>query len=261
MSPSPESLSDFFSEESAHELLGRMDLERVPRHLAVIMDGNGRWAAARGLPRIAGHKAGAKSVRELIAAAIELGIGFLTIYSFSSENWSRPDDEVAGLMRLFVEVLQRELVNLERMNVRVLVTGELDELPSDTADAFRRTVARTAGNDSLTLVVALNYGGRAEITRAMRCIAERVVSGEVEPTAITEEMVAAHLYLPDVPDPDLLVRTSGELRISNFLLWQVAYSEIWVTETLWPDFDRYDVLQAVVDFQSRSRRFGGVEAR
>jgi undecaprenyl diphosphate synthase len=196
-------------------------------------------------------------VRELIAASIELGVGYLTIYSFSAENWSRPADEVAGLMRLFVEVLGRELANLEKMHVRVLVTGDLDGLPPETAEAFRSTVTRTAGNRSLTLVVALNYGGRTEIVHAARSIAARVAAGELSAEEIDEKVFSQHLHLPDVPDPDLLVRTSGEMRISNFLLWQIAYSEIWVTDTLWPDFDRYEMLRAVVEFQSRERRFGG----
>ncbi len=250
---------DFFAEPPGSDLVREVDFARVPRHVAVIMDGNGRWAAARGLPRVAGHRAGAKSVRELIASSIELGIEFLTIYSFSSENWSRPAEEVSGLMRLFVEVLELELGNLEKMRVRVVVTGELDELPKKTAEAFRETIARTTENRDLTLVVALNYGGRAEIARAARQIARQVSSGELDPESVTEETVAANLYVPDVPDPDLLIRTSGEMRISNFLLWQIAYSEIWVTDTLWPDFDRYSVLAAVADFQKRTRRFGGVE--
>ncbi len=247
----------FFAADPGPELLARIDLERIPRHVAVIMDGNGRWAAARNLPRVAGHRAGAKAVRELIAASIELGVEYLTIYSFSSENWSRPADEVSGLMRLFVEVLERELVNLERMRVRVLVQGEIGDLPAETASAFQDTIARTADNDALTLVVALNYGARAEIARAARALARKAALGELDPAAIGEEAVAGHLYLPGVPDPDLVIRTSGEMRVSNFLLWQIAYSEFWVTETLWPDFGRIEVLEAVVDFQSRTRRFGG----
>jgi undecaprenyl diphosphate synthase len=257
LAPSPESRTRFFQSAPGPGLLARLDLDGVPRHVAVIMDGNGRWAAARNLPRVAGHRAGAKAVRELIAAAVELDIEFLTIYSFSSENWSRPADEVSGIMRLFIEVLERELSNLEAMDVRVLVTGDLDALPADTAEAFRSTVERTADNTSLTLVVALNYGGRAAITYVARMIASEVAAGELDPAAIDESTVASRLYLPDVPDPDLLVRTSGEMRVSNFLLWQIAYSEIWVTDTLWPDFDRYELLRAVTEYQARERRFGG----
>ncbi|MBE0416732.1 MAG: isoprenyl transferase [Coriobacteriia bacterium] len=257
MAPSSDSLAEFFSDTPGPELLGKIDFARVPRHVAVIMDGNGRWAVARNLPRVAGHRAGAKAVRELIAASIELGVEYLTIYSFSSENWSRPAEEVSGLMRLFVEVLERELANLEKMDVRVLVSGDLDDLPADTAEAFRATVQSTANNQTLTLVVALNYGARTEIVRAARAIAERVSSGDLSADAIDEATFARHLYLPEVPDPDLLIRTSGEMRVSNFLLWQIAYSEIWVTDTLWPDFDRYEMLRAIADFESRERRFGG----
>ncbi len=247
----------FFGDPPGPELLERIDPAHIPAHVAVIMDGNGRWAAARGLPRVAGHRAGAKAVRELIAGAIELGIETLTIYSFSSENWSRPQDEVSGLMRLFVEVLERELANLERMKVRVRVAGRLEDLPPETADAFRRTVEATAGFDALTLVVALNYGGRDEIVHAVRSIAAEVAEGALAPRDIAESTVAAHLYVPEVRDPDLVIRTSGEMRVSNFLLWQIAYAEFYVTDELWPDFDRYELLRAVADFQSRSRRYGG----
>ena len=221
------------------------------------MDGNGRWAAKRGLPRIAGHSAGAKAVREAIASAIELQVDYLTIYSFSSENWNRPDDEVSGLMRLFVDVLERELTNLNRMNVRVQVIGRKEGLPRATREAFDRVVASTADNSGLTLVVALNYGARGEITSAVRALAADVAAGSLSPDDIDEESVASRLYTAGIPDPDLLIRTSGEMRLSNFLLWQIAYSELWVTATLWPDFSRVDFLRAVVDFQHRDRRFGG----
>jgi undecaprenyl diphosphate synthase len=221
------------------------------------MDGNGRWAAQRSLPRLAGHKEGAKAVREAIAAAIELGLGFLTIYSFSSENWSRPEDEVKGLMNLFVEVLERELDNLQRMNVRVVVAGRTRDLPTKTAAAFERTMRDTEQNTGLTLVVALNYGGRAEIVDACRAIARGAADGRIDPEQVDADMFAGHLYAPGIPDPDLVVRTSGEMRVSNFLLWQIAYSELYVTDTLWPDFTRDDLLAAIVDYQARTRRFGG----
>lgn len=221
------------------------------------MDGNGRWAAKRGLPRLAGHSAGAKAVREIIAAAIELEVAYLTIYSFSSENWNRPADEVTGLMRLFVEVLERELINLNRMDVRVSVIGQQEGVPTHTREAFERVVAATADNDGLTLVVALNYGAREEITAAVRVIAADVAAGRLALDDISEGLVTGRLYTAAIPDPDLVIRTSGELRLSNFLLWQAAYSELWVTATLWPDFSRADFLRAVVDFQHRDRRFGG----
>lgn len=257
MTPIDAKLADFFDSSTAAPLLDALDPDAVPRHVAIIMDGNGRWAAGRGLPRLAGHRAGAKAVREVIAAALELGVGVLTIYSFSSENWTRPDDEVSGLMRLFVEVLEREFDNLQKQGVRVVVAGHQEDLPPKTAESFARVQERTAGNDRLTLVVALNYGARTEIVDATRSIARDVAAGTLDPDAIDEALVSERMYTRGLPDPDLLVRTSGEMRISNFLLWQIAYSELYVTDTLWPDFDRTEFLRAVVDFQGRSRRFGG----
>ena len=257
MSPSDSSRTDFFKGKRAAAVLAEFDAARAPRHVAVIMDGNGRWASKRGLPAIAGHSAGAKAVRESIAAAIEIGIEYLTIYSFSSENWTRPADEVSGLMRLFIEVLERELTNLQRMHVRVRVIGVMVELPDLTREAFERVCAATADNDGLTLVVALNYGGRAEIVSAVRELAEEVAEGRITPDDIDEDLLASRLYTEGIPDPDLLIRTSGEWRISNFLLWQIAYSELWITSVLWPDFGRNDLLRAVVDYQRRERRFGG----
>ena len=257
LAPDTASRTAFFKGKRAAALLAEFDPARAPVHIAVIMDGNGRWASKRGLPRLAGHSAGAKAVRESIAAAIEIGLSYLTIYSFSSENWTRPKDEVSGLMSLFVEVLERELANLQRMKVRVTVIGAMDELPDATRQAFERVVASTADNDVLTLVVALNYGARIEIVDAARALARDAASGALDPDAIDEVLFASHLFTAGIPDPDLLVRTSGEMRVSNFLLWQIAYSELWVTTTLWPDFDRVDLLLAVVDYQKRDRRFGG----
>jgi undecaprenyl diphosphate synthase len=247
----------FFKGKRAAAVLAEFDASRAPKHVAVIMDGNGRWASKRGLPAIAGHTAGAKAVRESIAASIEMGIGYLTIYSFSSENWTRPADEVSGLMRLFVEVLERELTNLQQMNVRVQVIGLMNELPDATREAFERVCAATDANTGLTLVVALNYGGRAEIVSAARGLAEDVAAGRIAVDAIDDEMFSSRLSTAGIPDPDLLIRTSGEWRISNFLLWQIAYSELFVTNVLWPDFGRTDLLRAVVDYQHRERRFGG----
>ena len=257
MTPSDSTRREFFSGKRAAVLLDAFDPARTPHHVAIIMDGNGRWATKRALPRLAGHAAGAKAVRETIAAAIELGVGYLTIYAFSSENWNRPDAEVSGLMRLFVEVLERELGNLQRMDVRVCVIGRVSELVSDTAQAFERVAESTADNTGLTLVVALNYGGRAELAEAARRIAADAVAGELKVQDIDEAAISARLYTAGMPDPDLLIRTSGEFRISNFLLWQIAYSELWITATLWPDFNRTELLRAVVDYQRRDRRFGG----
>jgi len=251
------SLEAFFTTRTDRESLARFDPASVPRHVAIIMDGNGRWAAKRGLPRIAGHRAGAKAIRESIATCIELGIEFLTIYSFSSENWRRSPDEVSGLMNLFVEVLERELPSLQEQQVRVRVIGRETGMPPATMEAFRRTEQATAANTALTLLVALNYGGRAEIADAVASIAADVREGSLDPASIDEALIGDRLYTAGVPDPDLIVRTSGELRVSNFLLWQLAYAELYATGTLWPDFKRGDLLRAVIDFQRRSRRYGG----
>lgn len=257
MAPTAESRQAFFAGGPGSALLPLLDENRLPKHVAIIMDGNGRWATSRGLPRLAGHRAGAKAVREAIASAIEIGLEVLTIYSFSSENWSRPVEEVAGLMDLFVEVLQRELVNLQKMNVRVIVAGRRDELPPATRSAFDACEHETKNNKGMTLVVALNYGGRTEILDAVRAIGRVCAEGVLDPDAIDEQVFAANLYTSGIPDPDLVIRTSGEMRVSNFLLWQIAYSELWVTDTLWPDFDRHELLRAVVEYQGRTRRFGG----
>jgi undecaprenyl diphosphate synthase len=248
----------FFDSPRGRDLYARLDTAHVPAHVAVIMDGNGRWAAKRGLPRIAGHRAGAKAIEEVISSAIECGVRYLTLYSFSTENWSRPRDEVTALMGLFVEVLNAKMPDLMEQRVRVRVIGRLDEMPARTAEAFRDAMADTAGNDVLDLIIALNYGGRAEIADAARSIATDIASGTLEVGDVDEEAVAARLYTAGVPDPELLVRTSGEMRLSNFLLWQIAYSEIVVVDTLWPDFGRDDLLEAVVEYQGRERRFGGL---
>lgn len=252
-------LNEFFSGPRASELLSRYDSAAPPSHVAVIMDGNGRWAQGRGLPRIAGHKAGASAVRELIEAALALGIDYLTIYSFSSENWRRPEDEVRGLMDLFVEVLERELNNLQAMKVRLKVIGRMSDVPRKTREAFQRCTDATAGNTGLTFVVALNYGGRQELADAAASIAREVAEGRLDAASVDEDTVGAHLYTTGIPDPDLVVRTSGEMRVSNFLLWQIAYAELYVTDTLWPDFSRDDLLAALVDYQARERRFGGTK--
>jgi undecaprenyl diphosphate synthase len=252
-----EPLDSYFTTKRGRALLTQLAPSRVPAHVAVIMDGNGRWAKRRGLPRLAGHKAGAAAVRELIGTSIELGIRYLTVYSFSSENWNRSPEEVSGLMDLFVEVLHRELASLQERHVRVVVIGRMGALPPKTRAAFEECVDQTRANDGLTLVVALNYGGRMEIRDAAVAIAEDVAAGTLRPADIDEEVIDARLYTAGIPDPDLVVRTSGEMRVSNFLLWQIAYSEFYVTEVLWPDFGRDDLLEAVVDFGARERRFGG----
>ena len=255
--PKPTSTA-FFDSPRGRDLLARLDNAHVPAHVAIIMDGNGRWAARQGLPRVAGHRAGAKAIEEIISSAIECGVRYLTLYSFSTENWSRPQDEVNGLMGLFVEVLNAKMSDLMRERVRVRVIGRLDEMPRRTAEAFRDAMERTSGNDVLDLIIALNYGGRAEIADAARSIADDVEAGALDAAAVGEDTVASRLYTAGVPDPEMLIRTSGEMRLSNFLLWQIAYSEIIVVDTLWPDFGRDDLLDAIVEYQGRERRFGGL---
>ena len=235
-----------------------LDEARVPQHVAVIMDGNGRWAKKRALNRLNGHKAGIEAVRETIRAASDIGVRYLTIYSFSTENWKRPDDEVVGLMNLFAKTMLAEVDGLDEENVRVATIGDDSRLPAETREAFARAWEQTKGNTGMTLVVAVNYGARQELLHAaQQLVAQAAETGQADP--VTEEAFAAHLYTAGFPDPDLVIRTSGEMRISNFLLWQIAYSEMYVTDVLWPDFNRYEFLRAILDFQGRSRRFGGVK--
>jgi undecaprenyl diphosphate synthase len=228
----------------------------LPRHIAIIMDGNGRWAKKRRLPRLAGHRAGTEPVRVCVRTCARLGIEYLTLYTFSAENWNRPKAEVAGLMRVLEEVLRKEVAELDKNDVRLNAIGRLDMLPAAalrTLDSVRR---KLSDNTGLVLTLALSYGGRVEILDACRKLAERVEAGELAPGAVDEAVFRDALYDPALPDPDLLIRTSGELRISNFLLWQIAYTEIWVTEVLWPDFTALDLLEAVRAFQKRNRRYG-----
>jgi undecaprenyl diphosphate synthase len=237
-----------------------VNYERLPRHVAVIMDGNGRWAQQRHKRRIEGHRAGTAAVREIVEGAARLGIEHLTLYAFSVENWRRPASEVSALMALLKHYLQAEIETLIRSNVRLSIIGRIQELPEELQESLTRSVARTRGCNGLTLNVALNYGGRTEIVDAVRrLVADATVAGR-GPESIDETTVASYLYTAGQPDPDLLIRTSGELRISNFLLWQIAYAEIWVTDVLWPDFRRRHLMEAVVDYQKRERRYGGVEA-
>ncbi|MDI3257258.1 MAG: isoprenyl transferase [Kyrpidia sp.] len=238
-----------------------VDHGNIPRHVAIIMDGNGRWAHRRGLPRVAGHRAGMKAVKEVTRAADEIGIKVLTLYAFSTENWKRPRDEVDYLMRLPEEFLDRELQELDEHGVQVRLLGDPAALPQHTRRAVETAVRRTRGNTGLILNFALNYGARAEMVSAVRDIAVQVKDGGLEPGDINETLISNALQTRGLPDPDLLIRTSGELRISNFLLWQIAYSELWFTDTLWPDFNREHLLEAVRAYQSRKRRFGGVDSR
>ena len=242
--------------------LGKLDLARIPEHVAVIMDGNGRWAKKRALNRLNGHKAGIEAVRELIRCASDLGVRYLTIYSFSTENWKRPQDEVTGLMNLFAKTMLAEVDGLNDEHVRVMTIGDLSPLPEKTRDAFAEAWEKTKDNDGMTLLVAVNYGGRDELLSAIKQIsaeaAASVAAGDALPE-VTEAEVARHLYTAGIPDPDVVIRTSGEMRISNFLLWQIAYAEFVVSDVLWPDFDRYEFLRTLLEYQSRNRRFGAVE--
>ena len=231
---------------------------RLPRHIAIIMDGNGRWAKQRGLPRIAGHRAGVEAVRDTVEACGELGIEILTLYTFSTENWRRPKEEISALMRLLLRTLQRETEELIRNNVRLTMVGNAETLPDKVREGILRGIEATRQNTGLVLNLALNYGGREEIVSAVRRIASGVQRGELRPERIDAETICRHLYTSELPDPDLLMRTSGELRISNFLLWQLAYTEIYITDVLWPDFRRKDLYEAVEDYQGRERRFGKV---
>jgi undecaprenyl diphosphate synthase len=250
-------MADLVSLDEA-ELLARVKALPVPRHVAIIMDGNGRWAIQRGLNRVAGHREGVKAARAVVRAAHAVGIRFLTLYAFSSENWSRPSFEVTTLMTLLERSIDQELPELMANNVRLRVLGRANGVPASVQRGIDRAIAATSGNTGLTLLMAFNYGGRDELVDACRALASRVQAGEMRPEEIDEAQVERALYTRGIPDPDLLIRTSGEMRVSNFLLWQIAYAELVVTPTLWPDFGSRDLYLAVAEFQRRGRRFGGV---
>ena len=244
------------SEEQA--LVRAIDWTRLPRHVAIIMDGNGRWAKLRHKRRVEGHRAGIASVRDVVETSARLGLQVLTLYAFSVENWKRPKTEVSTLMALLKRYLRLELDTLLRNNIRFRVIGRMDELPIDVQKELQRGMDRTTQATGLLFNIALNYGGRAEITDAVRRLATDLLANGRDASHIDEAMLSSYLYTAGQPDPDLLIRTSGELRISNFLLWQIAYAEIWVTEVLWPDFRRRHLLQAIADYQKRERRYGGI---
>ena len=231
---------------------------RIPSHIAIIMDGNGRWAQSRGLPRVEGHRRGANSVRRVSEACRELGVGYLTLYCFSHENWKRPKDELSFLMGLLKTYLIQERPTLLKNDIRLTIIGRREGIPSEVLEEMDRSVELSKRGKSLTLCLAINYGSRQEIVDAIRSVAHRVSAGEVQPEQIDERCIAEKLYTGGMPDPDLLIRTSGEMRISNFLLWQISYSELWITEKAWPDFDKADLEQAIRDFNKRDRRFGGL---
>ena len=233
-----------------------LDTTKLPAHVAIIMDGNGRWAKRRLLNRIKGHEKGSETVRTIVETCRQIGIPYLTLYAFSTENWQRPRAEVEALMTLLRKFLLSEQKKMLENNIRLRVIGQLDKLPPKVREAMDQTISATQDQTGMNLILALSYGGRAEIADMVRKIAEKIRRGIIEPEAIDEKLVADHLFTRDIPDPDLLIRTSGEMRISNFLLWQVAYAEIFVTSTLWPDFNRNEFLQILKEFQSRERRFG-----
>ncbi|MBD1371476.1 isoprenyl transferase [Hazenella sp. IB182357] len=244
---------------AAADRITRLQASNLPKHIAIITDGNGRWAKKRGLPRTAGHAAGMKKVREIIRAADELGIQVLTYYSFSTENWKRPQDEVDYLMKLPIEFLKTDLNELIKRNVKVQMLGEKSKTPSETQKALEEFEEKTKHNSGLILNFAINYGSRSEMISAMKQMINDVQQGHIKPDDVTEDLMDSYLFTKDIPDPDLVIRTSGEIRISNFLLWQIAYSELCFTDTLWPDFDAEAFFQAIEDFQHRTRRYGAVK--
>jgi len=230
----------------------------LPKHVAVIMDGNGRWAKQHGLPRVEGHRRGADSAREIIRTAGELGIKYLTLYAFSAENWNRPKDEVDALMKYLIHYLKTETSDLNKNNVRLEVIGQIWRLPENVQEHLKKSIATLSKNNGLTLVMALSYGSRIEIVDAVRRVSEEVKRGKLDPADINENVISDHLWTRNIPDPDLLIRTSGEMRVSNFLLWQISYAELVITPTLWPDFRKPQFYAALEEYTRRHRRFGGV---
>ena len=251
-------LAEYFSQAPEDVSLADIDMARIPGHVSIIMDGNGRWAQARGLDRSRGHVAGVDSLREAVTTSVRLGLDVLSVYAFSTENWKRPQEEVNMLMHLFATTLLHELPLFHQENVRLRFFGDLEALPEETRKVFQQGLDETAANTGMTFALAVNYGSRAELARAARVLAQRVQDDELDASAIDENALASELYTAGLPDPDLLIRTSGELRLSNYLLWQLAYTEFYVTPTLWPDFSRWEFLRAIKSFQGRKRRFGGV---
>ena len=233
-----------------------LDNNRIPKHVAVIMDGNGRWAQQKGEMRIFGHTNGVNSVREALTAAGEIGVEYLTLYAFSTENWNRPKEEIAALMDLLVQSIYNEVDELNKKGVRLRTIGDVDILPSSCQTALKDAIERTKNNNRVTLILALSYSSRWEISKAVQKMANQVIKGKLNPDAINEELISSYLSTADYPDPELLIRTSGENRVSNFLMWQMAYTELYFTETLWPDFKKEHFYKAIQDYQSRERRFG-----
>ncbi len=236
----------------------KLDLKKVPQHVAIIMDGNGRWAKQRNKDRIFGHREGVKSAKEVVEAAGEIGVKYLTLYAFSSENWQRPEQEVKALMQLLVQEISQELDRFKQENIRLRVIGDLSRLEPEVYQAVQKAIRETSNNDRMTIVIALSYGSRQEIVHAVRQIAQKVKQGQLDPSQIDEQVFANHLYTAGIPDPDFLIRTSGELRISNFLLWQLSYTELYFTKILWPDFRKEQFFEAIYNYQQRERRYGKI---
>jgi undecaprenyl diphosphate synthase len=234
----------------------KIDLTRLPVHIAIIMDGNGRWAKQKGYPRVFGHKNGVESVKVITETATELGIKYLTLYTFSTENWGRPEEEVLALMDILVDSIERETPRLMKNNIRLLTIGDINRLPANARKKLQDCIDQTSGNTGLSLILALSYSSRWEIRNAMKIMAQEIAEGKISPDDITDELISSHMTTNGIPDPELLIRTSGELRISNFLLWQIAYSELYFTETHWPAFREEEFYKAVADYQCRDRRFG-----
>ncbi len=241
---------------SDSNLKDKIDLNRLPKHIATIMDGNGRWAKSKGKVRVFGHKNGVKAVREITEGCAELGVPYLTLYAFSTENWQRPKLEVNALMSLLVKTIESEIKTLQDNNIKLQAIGDISKLPEKTRNSLLRGIEDTRNNTRMTLILALNYSSRWELTQGMQRIAEKVSRDELKPADINEHVISEHLATQGIPDPELMIRTSGELRISNYLLWQLAYAELYFTEVLWPDFRKENLYQAILDFQGRERRFG-----
>jgi undecaprenyl diphosphate synthase len=240
-------------------LPGRIDNSRLPSHVAIIMDGNGRWAVKNGLPRVEGHRKGVQVIKEITKASDNLGIKVLTLYAFSTENWKRPKNEVFALMRLMKYYLRKETDELHEKNIRIRAIGDIDGIPASPRKELLKSIEKTSGNRGMTLNLAVNYGGRAEIIEGIRKVVKDLKEGRIKPEDITQESFGNFLYTAELPDPDLLIRTGNEMRVSNFLLWQIAYTELWVTPLFWPEFRKEDFFSAVLDYQRRKRRFGGIK--
>ncbi|MEZ4952042.1 MAG: isoprenyl transferase [Saprospiraceae bacterium] len=238
------------------DLKSKINIDKLPQHIAIIMDGNGRWAKEKGMPRVFGHRNGVKAVREATEAAAELGVGYLTLYAFSTENWNRPPTEVSALMGLLVDTIKKEVKTLNKNSIRLQAIGDVSKLPERSQQALVQAIEETASNTRMTLVLALNYSAKWEIVEAVRKLATKAKNGTINPEEIDDQVFSDALSTKGIPDPELLIRTSGETRISNFLLWQIAYSELYFTKTLWPDFRKNDLYEAILNFQNRERRFG-----